>query len=227
LDRDGVFAEYALIPENVVWKNDPSIPPKLASIQEPLGNSVHALGNVAGCSVAIFGAGTTGLFATALAYIEGATSIYVIDQYEFRLDLAKTLGATSTINFRNVDVVSFILKATNGLGVDVALEMSGSPLALSQALKIARSGGRVVAFGIPSRPVKIDLSDVIFKEIKIGGITGRKIFETWYKTSSFLISGKLDISAVITHELPLDEFERGFDLLMNHPDRAVKVVLYP
>jgi len=234
VDRDGAFAEYIALPEVVIWKNDRSIPPKFASIQEPLGNAIHAVlngdgdGDIAGSTMAIFGAGTTGLFATGIAKVSGATEIYVVDQYNFRLDIAKRMGATETINFRQADVVKTVLERTSGLGVDIVLEMSGSQAAIEQGLKIVRRGGSFVAFGLPPKSVTMDLTeDVIFKEVKIIGITGRKMFDTWYKTANFLKTRKLDISPLITHELALDEFVKAMDLVINHPDETIKVVLYP
>lgn len=230
VDRDGCFAEYIVVPEIVLWKNPENVPPKLASIQEPLGNSIHVLqsADVAGRSVAIFGAGTTGLFATAIAHLMGAAEIFVVDQYEFKLGLAKRFGASKTINFRAADPVQVIREATDGLGAEVTLEMSGSPQAFRQALRATRKGGKVIAFGIPDKPVEFDLAEeVIFKELEIEGITGRLMFDTWYRMSQWLQSGRLDVGAVITHELPLAEFKRGFELLRDNPGETVKVVLYP
>ena len=230
IDRDGTFAEYLAIPQSVVWKNDPSIPPKFASIQEPLGNSVHVVmeANVAGKSVAVFGTGITGLFATAVARAVGAVEIFAIDQHEFKLNLAKKLGATRAINFRKEDSVKVLRDATGGLGVDVVLEMSGAQSAIDSGLKAVRKGGMFIAFGLPSKSVTVDLAeDIIFKGLQIKGITGRKIFETWDQMSYLLRAGKLDLSPIVTHEVGLNEFEHAMDLMINHPNETIKVVMYP
>ncbi len=230
VDRDGCFAEYVVVPEVVLWPVPEGVPPKVASILEPLGNSIHAVlaSELPGRSVAIFGAGTTGLLATAVAHLAGAAQIYVVDQYEFKLGLAKRLGASRTINFRAEDPVQVIREGTEGLGVHVALEMAGSRQAFRQALGALRNGGQLIAFGLPARPVELDLpEEVIFREIEIKGITGRLMFDTWYRASEWLKGGRLELEPLITHELPLEEFQRGFELLIDHPSETVKVVLYP
>ncbi len=230
IDRDGTFAEYLAIPQSVVWKNDPNIAPKFASIQEPLGNSVHVVmeANVGGKSVAVFGTGITGLFATAVARAVGATEIFAIDQHEFKLNLAKKLGATRAINFKKEDTLKVLRDATNGLGVDVVLEMSGAQAAIDTGLKAIRKDGTFIAFGLPSKLVTFDLAeDVIFKGVTIKGITGRKIFETWNQMSYLLSTGKLDVSPIVTHEVALKDFEHAMDLMVNHPNETIKVVMYP
>ncbi|HID94166.1 MAG TPA: L-threonine 3-dehydrogenase [bacterium (Candidatus Stahlbacteria)] len=230
VDRDGCFATHIAIPEIVVWKNDPSIPPEFASVQEPLGNATYAVlvEDVAGKTIAIFGDGPTGLFATGVARVSGASTIFLVGRHAFRMNIAKKMGADILLNDKKDDIVGFIMDATNGGGVDIVLDMAGTQQAIDKGFKILRRGGRFTAFGIPAEPLKVDLADgVIFKGATIYGITGREMFSTWFKVANFLKSKRLDISPVITHKLPLDEFEKGFSLMMTRPKVSGKVVFFP
>jgi len=232
VDTNGCFAEYAVIPAVCAWKNDPDLDLAIASIQEPLGNSVHAvlIEPVTGQSVAIFGDGPTGLSAVAVAKAAGANPIFHIGMQDFCLGISRKLGADVIINITQagVDPVEIILDATGGTGVDVVLEMAGSPLAFEQGLAVLRKGGRFTAFGIPAEPVSLDVANaIVFKGARILGINGRLMWQTWYQMSALLRSGKLDPSPIITHRIPLEDFEKGFELLMAKERKAIKVVMYP
>ncbi|HDN80031.1 MAG TPA: L-threonine 3-dehydrogenase [Chloroflexi bacterium] len=232
VDTNGCFAEYAVIPEICAWKNDPDLDPAIASIQEPLGNAVYTVlaEPIAGQTVAIFGDGPAGLNAIAVARAAGASTIFHIGKHKFRLDIGRKLGADVSINItqEDVDPVKIILEATGGVGVDVVLEMAGSPLSIEQGFAVLRKGGRFSAFGIPSEPVRIDLANaIIFKGARVLGINGRLLWETWYQMTGLLRSGKLDPSPVITHRISLDEFEKGFELLTSKERRVGKVVMFP
>lgn len=227
VDRPGAFAEYVAIPEQNAWSTSRRFPPRIATIQEPMGNAVHtALSTpIAGSSVAIFGAGPIGLFAVPIARASGARKIITIEPSAFRRDLAARVGSDVVIDPAHDNVVHRILEETEGEGVDVVLEMSGNAQAIGQALSGLRYGGHISMLGIPSRPVEIDLADgVIFKGATVRGISGRRMFETWYQTRGFLESG-MDLSPIITHELPLNDFARAFELVRT--GESGKVVLYP
>src|SRR5215470_16003015 len=129
VDVDGCFAPYVVVPEGSVWKNDLSVPPHLACVQDPLGNAVHATlaGEIVGRSVAVLGCGPIGIFAVAVAQAAGAAQVTATDTKDYRLDLAKTLGADEAINVTRDDLEAFIAERTDGQGVDVVLEMSGAP----------------------------------------------------------------------------------------------------
>lgn len=226
VDTNGVFAEYAAIPEKNVWKNPPSMKPEIASIQEPFGNAVHTALEcpIAGSTVAVFGCGPVGLCAVAVAKAVGASEVFAVETTDYRLDLAKKLGADATFNPAKEDAASAILKATGNKGVDVILEMSGNARAIKDEFTVIRPGGTVSVLGIPSKPVEIDLAqDVVFKSVKIIGINGRKIWETWHKTSALL--KRIDISPLITHRIKLDEFEEGMRLMESKT--CGKVVMFP
>ena len=216
VDVDGCFAPYVVVPSASAWKNDPSVPPEFACIQDPLGNAVHATlaGEVIGRTVAVLGCGPIGMFAVAVARAAGASTIYATDTRDYRLDLATKLGADVVVNVTEVDVEKVIMDLTHGHGVDVVLEMSGAATAIRQAMRMCRRGGRVSLMGIPVQPVELDMAeDMIFKGLTVHCIVGRRLYETWDTMRSLLASGKLNIAPAITHRLPFDQFELGMELM--------------
>jgi threonine 3-dehydrogenase len=227
VDRPGAFAQFISIPARNAWGTDRRFPPRIATIQEPMGNAVHTAlsAPLAGANVVIFGAGPIGLFAVPIARASGAKKVITVEPSQFRLDLAQRLGSDAVVNPVSENVHHRIMEETGGEGADVVLEMSGNATAIGQSLQVLRSGGFLSLLGIPSRPVVLDLADgVIFKGATVQGISGRRMFETWYQTRGFLDSG-MDLSAVITHELPLSEFHAAFELVRN--GKSGKVVMYP
>jgi threonine 3-dehydrogenase len=226
IDEDGSSAEYVRLPERVLWKTSREITPEFACLQEPLGNAVHAalVEDLTGQSVLITGCGPTGLFATAVARTAGASVIIASDISDYRLGLAKQLGADHTIN-PTKDDTNLITHVTGGEGVDVALEMSGSPTAIHSCFLYVKNGGRVTLFGIPETQVCFDMTnEIIFKGVRVYGVTGRRLFHTWYRLSGLFKAG-LNIKPVVTHVLPLDKFAEGFDLVAK--GQCGKVVLKP
>ncbi len=225
VDRDGTFAEYLTVPESVVWHNDPQLPPKVATLMEPFGNSVHVVmkAEVAAKTVVIIGDGPTGLLAAAVARAAGAAAVWNVGLLDYRLEIAAELGAEETMNASHENPVELVRRLTEGLGADVVLEMSGSEVALRQALEIVRPGGRIIAFGIPSAPLTLSMADVVFKEVDLQGLVGRRIFDTWHQAMRFL--PRVNVERVITDELPLSRWQEGMDKLVNR--QAIKVVLYP
>ncbi|HSE57178.1 MAG TPA: L-threonine 3-dehydrogenase [Nitrospiraceae bacterium] len=230
VDLDGSYAEYVALPETVLWKTAPDIPPQLACIQEPLGNAVDAAlaEDVTGQTLLITGCGPTGLFAAAVARTAGAATIIASDVSDYRLGLAKQLGVDHTLNVKTDTpeaIASAIRDITEGEGVDASLEMSGDPTALHQAFRAVKNGGRVTLFGIPKGPICFDLpNEIIFKGIRVYGVTGRRLFETWYRIAGLFKAG-LDVRPVVTHTFPLAEFEQGFALL--NSGQCGKVALFP
>lgn len=225
---DGCFADYVLVPEICCVKNDKSLPWDIASIQDPLGNAVHAVSesNVAGKTVAVFGDGPTGLFAVAVARCLGAREIFAVGISPFRLNLFKGLNADHILDMTKMDPAQIILEKTKGEGCDVVLEMSGAEAAIHSGLRAIRNGGDYTAFGIPSKPVPIDFSkEIILKGIKIHGIFGRRMFYTWEEMGRLLSSGRLDVSSIITHHFPMSEIDNALELLTKTPATAGKIVL--
>ncbi len=230
VDRDGCFAEYIAVPSIVVWKNDPAIPAEIAAAQEPLGNAVYAtlVEPVTARTVLIFGDGPTGLFAAGVARASGAAHVILVGVNEARMEIARKMGADVVLDARNDKVRETVLDLTNGVGTDVVLDMVGLQSVLDLGLALVRKGGRYSAFGLPDGRLSIDLNNgVIFKGLRLYGINGRLMYETWLQVSQLLASGRLDIRPVITHVLPLAEYKKGFDLLAEIPIRAGKIVLTP
>lgn len=228
VDMNGCFAEYVAIPAKNIWKNPSDMPYDLASIQEPMGNAVQTVlsGDVAAKTVAVTGCGPIGLMAIGVAKAAGASKVFAFDLNDYRLDLAQKMGADVVVNSKNQDPLQVVAKHTDGNGVDVVCEMSGAPIAINQAFKMITNGGRVSILSLPTRPVEIDLTnDVVFKGVTVKGITGRKIFETWQQVSRFLQSGAVDVKPMLTHSFDLEDFEKGFDLMIE--GKCGKVVLHP
>jgi threonine 3-dehydrogenase len=226
VDADGAFADYVRIPASNVWKLDAAIPRDFGSLFDPFGNAVHTVlsGAIAGQTVAVTGCGPIGLFAIAVAKACGASKIFAIEPNPTRRALGTTMGASVALDSAAEDVVEQVKAATGGNGVDVLMEMSGHPAAIRQGFKLLRMGGRASLLGIPSRPVELDLADaVIFKGATVHGINGRKMYETWYQAEALLREGHIDLSPVITHRLPLEQFDDAMKLLES--GEASKILL--
>jgi threonine 3-dehydrogenase len=226
VDRDGAFAEYIAIPARNAWINDPAVDPAYLCLQEPLGNAIHTVlaGETAGKTLAVVGCGPIGIMAVDVAKAVGAAHVFAIDLNDYRLDLAKKLGADVTLNPKSVNVIEEVMRQTHGLGVDVVCEMSGSATAFNQALKYLKKGGRMSILGLPDHPFEIDVAnDIVFKGITINGITGRRIMETWQQGKELIDSGKLHLQDIVTHILPFEDYAYGFRLM--HEGNCGKVVL--
>lgn len=214
--QDGVFAEYAVVPEVVAWKNDSNIPVELAPIQEPLGNAIDTImtDDIMGKTIFMPGVGPLGQLGILVAKAGGVGKLIVSDINPYRLERAKELGADVVLDVTKDDVVASIMEVTKGNGVDVVAEMSGNPMALQQGLTVLTPGGRISLLGLFNNPIEIDLNkDVIFKSISVHGITGRQMFSTWFKTAGLISSGLVDFQRVITHKLPFEEWEEGMKLM--------------
>jgi threonine 3-dehydrogenase len=212
---DGAFADYTILPDVCAWKLDPSISYKIGATMEPFGIGVHALSKTqpAGKKVAVFGSGPIGIYAQVVAKMSGAESVIAVDIKPERLELAGKMGADVLINASEKDVAQEIHGITNGFGVDIAVELSGSPVAVKDAGKVLRRGGDLVFVGLFSGPVELDLTnDIIYKEANVYGITGRIMWDTWWSAQSMLLSGKLDLDPVVTHEFGLEDFNTALEL---------------
>ncbi len=230
VDRDGAFAQYVAVPEAVIWRNDRSkLPPEIATLQEPFGNAVFATSaqDLAGKSVAVLGCGPIGLFTIGICRASGAAITLAADQRPFRLNLARQMGAHDVLNVAETDDAPHWFREKNeGFGVDVVFEMSGSPKAITDAFKIVRNGGRVILFGIPARPVEIDVAEaLIFKNLSVLALNGRKIFETWFKTRWMLESNVVDLRPLITHQYALEKVDYALGQLQ--AGEACKIIVYP
>ena len=238
VDRDGVFAEYVALPERNAWKNDPKLDLGVASVQEPLGNAVQTalpkdnVEDIAGKSVAILGCGPIGLMAIAVVKKLGAAKIFATagGLNKVRMDLATKMGADLVLSAKEEgeNISQVLLNETDGNGVDVALEMSGAPMALKQTFEILTPGGRVSLFGLFNSSVTFDFNNaMIFKAATVYGISGRRMFQTWYQVKGLLSDAEFrsKIAAIITHKLDMEHVAEGVELI--NSKKAAKVVLEP
>ncbi|XLM21810.1 L-threonine 3-dehydrogenase, partial [Chromobacterium piscinae] len=224
VNREGAFAEYLVIPAFNAFPIPDDISDDLASIFDPFGNAVHtALSfNLVGEDVLITGAGPIGIMAVAIAKHVGARHVVITDVNDYRLELAKKMGATRAVNVANEDLKAVMQELHMTEGFDVGLEMSGNPQAFRQMLETMNHGGKVALLGIPPSNTAIDWNQVIFKGLEIKGIYGREMFETWYKMVALIQSG-LDIRPIITHHFKVDDFEQGFAAMLS--GQSGKVIL--
>jgi threonine 3-dehydrogenase len=214
VNRPGSFAELLSLPAVNVYRIPDDVPDELAAIFDPYGNAAHtALSfDLVGEDVLITGAGPIGIMAAAIARHVGARHVVVTDVNDYRLALAARLGATRTVNVAREDLTEVMRQLGMKEGFDVGLEMSGNGKAFRQLLEVMNHGGKVALLGIMPGAEAIDWSQVVFKGLFLKGIYGREMFETWYKMVAMLQSG-LDLSAVVTHRFPIDQFQQGFDAM--------------
>ena len=229
LSKDGAFAEYTSVPESACWKHPEGMPFELGAIHEPLGVAVHGVmaGDVNGKSVAVFGCGPIGLFAIGASRVFGATKVFGLEVAPKRLAMARQLFPDVTlINPKEEDPVKTIMEATGGLGVDVSIELSGSPEAMKQTFKVLKREGRVSLVGVTPGPVELEVhKDIILKEARVLGVFGRVVWQTWWQVRALLDTGKFDPLPVITHRFPLADFAQAFELAVS--GEAGKILLYP
>jgi threonine 3-dehydrogenase len=234
VDRDGVFAEFVVLPEMNAWKNDPALDPAIASIQEPLGNAVHALlpedniEDLAGKRVLVTGCGPIGLLAIAAAKELGATSVVATEVDPLRSSLAQKMGVDAVLNpaTEGDGIADRVRTAAGNAGIDVALEMSGAPGALRLVFEALTPGGRVSLLGLFDRPAELDIdSAIVFKAARVHGIFGRRMFATWYQVKGLLArpSFREKVLRIITHRVPIPEIERAMGLIESR--QAAKVSL--
>ncbi|WP_425148477.1 L-threonine 3-dehydrogenase [Deinococcus sp.] len=224
VNRPGSFAEYLVLPAFNAFPIPENVPDDVAAIFDPFGNAVHtALSfDLVAEDVLITGAGPIGVMACAIARHAGARNVVMTDVNDYRLELARTMGATRAVNVAREDLLDVERELGMTEGFDVGLEMSGSGAALNQMLRAMNHGGKVALLGIPAAGVSIDWNDVIFKGLLLKGIYGREMFETWYKMAALVQSG-LDLTPIITHHFPISQFQQGFEAMRS--GQSGKVIL--
>jgi threonine 3-dehydrogenase len=224
VNRTGAFAEYISVPMTNVWHHREDVDRDVAAIFDPFGNAVHtALSyNVLGEDVLITGAGPIGIMAAAVVRHAGARYVVATDVNDYRLELAKKMGATVTLNAKRGNLREVQDRLGMKEGFDVGLEMSGNPAAFRDMIDNMCHGGKIAMLGIPSEPIAIDWNKVVFNMLTIKGIYGREMYETWYKMAVMLDSG-LDIKPVITHRFSYVDFEQGFAAMIS--GQSGKVIL--
>ena len=214
IQRDGAFAEYLVIPESNVWPIHKDIPSEIAAFFDPYGNAAHtALSfEMVAEDVLITGAGPIGIMAVSICNFVGARHVVITDVNDYRLDLARKMGASRVINVSRERISDVFEDLNMSNGFDVGLEMSGNPDAFKDMLENMYHGGKIALLGLLPKSTQINWDDIIFKGLYMKGIYGREMYETWYKMTQMLRSG-LDISPVLTHKLPIDDFQEGFDIM--------------
>ncbi len=225
VNRQGCFAEYLAIPAENAFKLDDSISDEAAAIFDPLGNAVHtALSfDLVGEDVLITGAGPIGIMAAAVARHAGARYVMITDRNDYRLKMAEDFGVTRAVNVAKKKAEEVMEELHMLEGFDVGLEMSGNASAQKQMFSLMNNGGKVALLGIPPGETPVDWNPIIFKGLFLKGIYGREMYETWYKMAAMIRSG-LAIEKIITHKFPVEEFEKGFEVMRS--GRSGKVLLY-
>ena len=214
VNRDGAFAEYLCIPAENVIKLDPRITDDMAAIMDPFGNATHTALSfpLLGEDVLITGAGLIGTIATGICRFAGARHIVVTDVSDYRLNIAKQMGADITVNPAKGETIEDAKRQLNMQGFDVGLEMSGAPAAFNSMIDNMYNGSKISLLGILPDTTQVEWSKIIFNALTLKGIYGRDIWETWYQMEQMLITG-LDLSTVITHRFKFDDFEKGFEVM--------------
>lgn len=227
VDTNGCFAEFVCMPQGNVWPVHDTIPDKYAALFDPLGNAMHTVmaQPISMKTILITGAGSIGLFAIPIAKANGASKVIVIEPCQLKKNIAFKVGADYVLDPTENDIKKKILDITDGQGPDVLLEMSGNINAIKIGLDVLCNGGSVSFLGIPSREIPLNLAEeVIFKGITIHGITGRRMYETWYQCQNFLLRNGKSIEPIITHTFNMEDANEGFTLMENN--KAVKVLLH-
>jgi threonine 3-dehydrogenase len=224
VNRDGAFAEYLVIPAVNVWRCVPGIDEELYAIFDPFGNATHtALSfNLLGEDVLITGAGPIGIMAAGIARFSGARHVVITDVNDYRLGLARALGAHRTVNVSKENLTSVMQELNIHEGFDVGLEMSGSGVALNQMIASMYNGGQIGLLGLQQKGTAVDWDKVIFGGLRLKGIYGREMYETWYKMTTML-EGGLDLAKIITHRLNIAQYNEGFAAM--NSGEAGKVIL--
>jgi threonine 3-dehydrogenase len=225
VNRPGAFAEYIAVPMTNVWHHRADIDRDVASIFDPFGNAVHTALSfpLLGEDVLVTGAGPIGIMAAAVAKHAGARFVVITDVNDYRLDLARKMGATVALNVKSGKTLRDVQKELGMKeGFDVGLEMSGNPAGLREMIDNMCHGGKIAMLGIASEAVPFDWQKVVFNMLTIKGIYGREMYETWYKMTVMLESG-LDIKPIVTHRFHYTEFDKGFEVMLS--GKSGKVVL--
>ncbi len=223
VNRNGAFAEYIVMPATNLWPIPDQIPSELAAFFDPYGNAAHCAleFNVVGEDVLITGAGPIGIIAAGICKHIGARNVVVTDVNDYRLKLAADMGATRVVNVANTSLKD-VMKDLHMEGFDVGLEMSGNARAFNDMLDCMYHGGKIALLGIMPQGAGADWDKIIFKGLTLHGIYGRKMYETWYKMTQLVLGG-FPLGKVLTHQLPVDEFQKGFDLM--EAGQSGKIVL--
>ena len=228
IQTNGAFAEYSTVRADATYVLDDALSDEQGCIFEPMGSGVHGVeeAEVAGKTVLVAGCGAIGLTVVAACRVFGAKKIIACDLYDEKLCAAKRMGADMIVNSTREDLVSTVLKQTYGLGVEAAIDVTGSPASLNASLKSVMAGGRLVSVGLPGEPVTMDMTeDLFYRQIRLSGICGRRIWETWDDFTRVMKDPIYDMSQVIGGKFALEDYEHGFARMRS--GAPGKMFLYP
>ncbi len=228
VDRDGGFAEYIAIDAQNAWPNPPDLPVEIAVLQENFGNAVHTAfaADLRAKKVLVTGCGPVGLMTIAVARAIGARAVYATDISPYRVDFARRMGADLAMHAIEDPVIELIRDATDGEGVDVLLEMSGSPSAIDQGFSLLKPGGEAALLGVTPGSFEFDWNHhIVFKAAKVLGISGRRLWQTWYQSRGLIRSGAVDLSPLVTHHFTMEEYDKAFETMSS--GTSGKVMLTP
>ena len=223
VDRDGAFAEYVCIPARNVILIPNNLPEDVVAFFDAVGNATHTalMWNLVGEDVLITGAGPIGIIAVGICKYAGARRVVITDVNDYRLELARSMGADAAVNVSREDLHEIMNKQGLTEGFDVGLEMSGSGAAFSQMIGVMRNGGKISLLGLADAPITVDMNNVIGKGLTLQGIYGRKM-DNWHQMS-YMVQGGLDLTPVITHRYHYTQFQEGFQAMKS--GRSGKVIL--
>ncbi|HUY96323.1 MAG TPA: alcohol dehydrogenase catalytic domain-containing protein [Verrucomicrobiae bacterium] len=229
VDVDGTFAPAIAVPARNCWPTPPTLSPEVTAFQEPMGNAVHAAlqGPLRGATVLVTGSGPIGCAAVGIARAEGADRVVAVDRSAERLQLAQAMGADQVVDTQSAgaDLVDRLADACGG-EADVVLEMAGDADLLRAALTVTASGGWVSLLGLGLGEVTLDLDRlVVMRGVTVFGVTGRRQFATWERTTGYLESGAVDVGPILTHRFPLGQFAQALEIARS--GRGGKVLIYP
>ena len=228
IQTDGAFAEYSKVRADVTYVLADELTDEQGCIFEPMGSGVHGVeeAEVKGKTVLVAGCGAIGLTVVAACKVFGARLIIACDLFDEKLEAARAMGADVTVNSRKEDLVAKVLELTGGLGVEAAIDVTGSPAALNSSLKCVMAMGRLVSVGLPGEPVTMDMTeDLFYRQIRLSGICGRRIWDTWDDFTTVMKDPIYDMSRVIGGQFALADFEAGFAKMRS--GAPGKMFLYP
>jgi len=213
VNRDGAFAEYVVAPASNLWPIPDEIAPELAAFFDPFGNAAHCAlqFDLVGEDVLITGAGPIGIIAAGICRHVGARHVIITDVNDYRLNLARNMGATRTINVKR-DSIAHVVEELGLDGFDIGLEMSGNATAFNDLLHHMYHGGKVALLGLLPDGTGCDWEQIIFKGLELHGIYGRRMYETWYKMTQMVLTG-FPLRRALTHHIPIENYQHGFELM--------------
>lgn len=224
----GAFAEYIAVNQDCLWKLNDGIDYETGALLEPMGVGVHGVlsGEVNGKNVVIIGCGPIGLFAIATAKACGANQVFALDLVDRKLAVAREVGADFVVNSGSQDPVDIVMRETNGQGADVVIDYTGSGPAVQSGFRMLQRGGRFTFVGLFNKPLSLDVNDnIIYKEARINGVTGRLMYKTWYDCERLLLSGKVDAKRIIGKRFAMADFEQAFAAIA--AGEPGKILLFP